>query len=230
MITPPKPPPSVIGLPTPHLLAHVAPAAAPAPTPAPTSHNHVAEEDSIKAKTGMTVTDGSVSFTSAAGNESTVNVSGDIFQLDGTTANVVLNALAAANSTTRISFAASTGINLTAGGGNDIVTTLKGVNTFTSTTPGTLTVTGGVGADAYRLGYLSGGMTINDFSLAKGDTLTVDNNFIGHSIKTSTDGAGGTFVDLQNNAHHYVQVDLRGVDPTSLVGTGFIHYAAVGGP
>jgi hypothetical protein len=90
-------------------------------------------------------------------------------------------------------FVASTSINLTAGTGHDIVTTLKGTNTFASAAPGTLTVTGGVGADAYRLGEFSQGLTVNDFSLAKGDTLTVDNYFKGHSIKSTTDRAGGTF-------------------------------------
>ena len=135
--------------------------------------------------------------------------------IDGTTANVWLNSLAAANSTTTVRFVASTSINLTAGAGHDIVTALKGTNTFTSAAPGTLTVTGGVGADAYRLGEFSQGITVNDFSLAKGDTLTVDNYFKGHSIKSTTDGAGGTFLDLADGPHHYVQVDLKGV----IVGT-----------
>jgi hypothetical protein len=77
----------------------------------------------------MTVTDGSVSFTSAPDNSSTVDVGGDVFLLDGTTANVWLNSLAAANGTTTVRFVASTSINLTAGTGHDIVTALKGTNT-----------------------------------------------------------------------------------------------------
>jgi hypothetical protein len=94
----------------------------------------------------------------------------------------------------------------------------------TSAAPGTLIVTGGVGADAYRLGEFSQGLTVNDFSLAKGDTLTVDNYFKGHGIKSITDGAGGTFLDLADGPHHYVQVDLKGV----IVGTNIVHFAAVG--
>ena len=52
-------------------------------------------------------------------------------------------------------------------------------------------MTGGSGADAYRVGIGSQGVTIHDFSLAKGDTLTVDSFFKGKAIEMS-DGAGGT--------------------------------------
>ena len=54
------------------------------------AQNYTAEEDAIKANKPMTVTDGSVSFTSAPGDSSTVDVNGDIFLLNGTTANVTL--------------------------------------------------------------------------------------------------------------------------------------------
>ena len=226
MITPPKPPPSVIGMVNPNVIAHLPPT--PAPTPAQqASHNHVLEEDALKAQKPMTVTDDGVSFNSAPGTTSVVDVNGDIFDLSGTTANVLLlnsQALYAINATTTISFVNSTEVNLTAGTGHDIVTALKGTNTFTSLTSGTLDVTGGTGADTYRLGYLSDGMTIEDFSIAKGDQLVVDNNFKGLSIKSTTDGAGGTFLDFQDGPHHYVQVDLKGV----IANTSIIHFAAVG--
>ena len=163
-------------------------------------------------------------FTSAPDNSSAVDVGRDVFLLDGTTANIWLNGLAAANSTTIVKFVASTSINLTAGTGHDIVTALKGTNTFTSAAPGTLTVTGGFGADAYRLREFSQGLTVNDLSLVKDDTLTVGNYFKGHSIESTTDGAGGTFLDLADGPHHYVQVDLKGV----IVGTNIVHFAAVG--
>ena len=78
----------------------------------------VPEEDALKANKPMTVTDGSVSFTSAPGDSSTVDVNGDIFLLNGTTANVTL---AGADT---LSFGA-TSINLT--GGSD------GLDTITST-------------------------------------------------------------------------------------------------
>ena len=87
-------------------------------------------------------------------------------------------------------------------------------------------MTGGFGADAYRLREFSQGLTVNDLSLVKDDTLTVGNYFKGHSIKSTTDGAGGTFLDLADGPHHYVQVDLKGV----IVGTNIVHFAAVGEP
>ena len=109
-------------------------------------------------------------FTSAPDNSSAVDVGRDVFLLDGTTANIWLNGLAAANSTTTVRFVASTSINLTASTGHDIVTALKGTNTFTS--------------DCAR-----------------------------HTHRDRR--AGGTFLDLADGPHHYVQVDLKGV----IVGT-----------
>jgi hypothetical protein len=184
--------------------------------------NHVAEEDALKANKPMTITDGSVSFTSAPGDTSTVDVGGDVFLLNGTTADVTLND--SAIGTTTISFAASTAINLTAGSGHDVVTALKGTNTFTSASLGTLDVTGGVGADAYRLGVESFGLTVNDFSVAKGDTLTVDSFFKGSDIVNKSDGAGGTLLEFRNGPHHTIAVDLRG----AIVSNSIIHYASVG--
>ena len=72
-------------------------------------------------------------------------------------------------------------------------------------------MTGAVGADAYRLREFSQGLTVNDLSHVKDDTLTVGNYFKGHSIKSTTDRAGGTFLDLADGPHHYVQLDLKGV-------------------
>ena len=184
--------------------------------------NRTAEEDAIKANKPMTVTDGSVSFTSAPGDSSTVDVNGDVFLLNGTTADVTLNSLAVG--TTTISFVGSTSINLTAGTGHDFVTALKGTNTFTSASLGALNVTGGVGADAYRLGVESFGLTVNDFSVAKGDTLTVDSFFKGSDIVNKSDGAGGTLMEFRNGPHHTITVDLRG----AIVSDSIIHYAHVG--
>ena len=166
--------------------------------------NHTAEEDAIKANKPMTVTDGSVSFTSAPGDTSTVDVNGDVFLLNGTTANVTL-----AGPPSTLSFVGSTSINVTAGIGHDVITALKGTNTFTSAALGNLNVTGGVGADAYRVGVNSHGVTIHDFSLAKGDTLTVDSFFKGKAIEKS-DGAGGTMIEYQNGPDHFLKVDLLG--------------------
>ena len=181
------------------------------------AQNHTAEEDAIKANKPMTITDGSVSLTSTQGNHATDVIGDDVFVLSGTTANVTL-----AGSAT-ISFIGSTSINVTESGGQNVITALKGTNTFTST-GGSLDVTGGVGADAYRVGTGSQGVTINDFSLAKGDTLTVDSFFKGKAIEMS-DGAGGTIFEYQTGPHHFLKVDLLGV---SNVSTNIIHYAHVG--
>ena len=183
------------------------------------AQNHTAEEDAIKANKPMTVTDGSVSFTSAPGDSSTVDVNGDIFLLNGTTANVTLAGAATLN------FVGATSINLIGGPGHDVITSTRGANTFTSTAAGnSLDMTGGSGADAYRVGIGSQGVTIHDFSLAKGDTLTVDSFFKGKAIEMS-DGAGGTIFEYQTGPHHFLKVDLLGVSNLS---TDIIHYAHVG--
>ena len=175
-------------------------------------HAILAVEDTPK----MTITDGSVTLTSTAGNHATDVIGSDVFILSGTTANVTLADIAT------ISFMGASSINVTSNG-EDVVTATKGTNTFTSKT-GSLDVTGGVGADAYRVGIGSQGMTINDFSFAKGDTLTVDSFFKGKAIEMS-DGAGGTIFEYQTGPHHFLKVDLIGV---SNVSTSIIHYAPVG--
>jgi hypothetical protein len=67
--------------------------------------------------------------------------------------------------TTTLNFIGASSIHLTAGTGKDIVTADGGKNTFISAANGTLTATGGSGADAYRLGVGSFGLTVNDFSV-----------------------------------------------------------------
>ena len=177
-------------------------------------HAILAVEDTPK----MTITDGSVTLTSTAGNHATDVVGSDVFILSGTTANVSLVGDAT------ISFMGASSLNVTATGGQNTITATKGADTFTSL-GGSLDVTGGsVGADAYRVGTGSQGMTINDFSLAKGDTLTVDSFFKGKATEMS-DGAGGTVFEYQTGPHHFLKVDLVGV---SNVSTNIIHYAPVG--
>jgi hypothetical protein len=70
-----------------------------------------------------------------------------------------------------------------------------------------LTVTGGSGADAYIFHKGNGTMTVNDFSLAKGDTLTIDSSL--HSVaRFASDGHGGTMVSFGTSTPG--KIDLAG--------------------
>ena len=99
----------------------------------------------------------------------TYNVGGDTFMLGS--GNVVSVTLGSGAS--QISFIGASAITLTGGSGTSLVTSDTGNNTFTAGTGG-LDVTGGGGANAYVFHASSGLLTIEDFSIAKGDTLTVD--------------------------------------------------------
>ena len=146
------------------------------------AQNHTAEEDAIKANKPMTVTDGSVSFTSAPGDSSTVDVNGDVFLLNGTTADVTLNSLAVG--TTTISFVGSTSINLTGWHRPRLRHCAQGHQHVHLGRARQLPRRDRRrGADAYRLGVGSQGVTVHDFSVAKGDTLTVDSFFKGRDIE-----------------------------------------------
>ena len=78
---------------------------------------------------------------------------------------------------------------LTGGSGKAVVTADAGSNRFVAGT-GSLDVTGGGGKDGYVFHANSGLLTIADFSLAQGDTLTVDKALQG-TLKQASDGQGG---------------------------------------
>ena len=82
-----------------------------------------------------------------------------------------------------------------------------GNNKFVAGT-GSLDVTGGAGKDAYVFHATSGLLTLEDFSLAKGDTLTVDKSLQG-SLHQATDGRGGTMLTFGTDTSH--GVDIHGM-------------------
>ena len=71
---------------------------------------------------------------------------------------------------------------------------------------GSLDVTGGAGKDAYVFHSNSGSLTLEDFSLAKGDTLAIDKSLQG-SMKATSDGLGGIMLSFGTND----SIDLRSV-------------------
>jgi hypothetical protein len=69
-------------------------------------------------------------------------------------------------------------------------------------------VTGGSGKDTYVFHAGSGLLTLDDFSLAKGDTLIIDKS-LQTSLQQSSDGQGGTFLSFGTGTGH--GVDIHGV-------------------
>ena len=126
---------------------------------------------------------------------------GDVFSLG--TDGVIQAVLGSAS--TSISVLGATPVNLTGGSAAASVLTAATNNTFTPGS-GALTVTGGPGADSYVFHAGSGLLTITDFSVAKGDTLTADASLSG-SLQQASDGNGGTMISFGgSNA-----IDVRGM-------------------
>jgi hypothetical protein len=118
----------------------------------------------------------------------TYTVGGDTFVLSsGNATSVVLG-----SGVSHTTFLAPSSVTLTSGSGQAIVAADTGNNKFTAGA-GSLDVTGGPGKDAYVFHATSGTLTLEDFSLAKGDTLTVDRSLQGLLQETS-DGMGGTML------------------------------------
>ncbi len=129
-------------------------------------------------------------------------VGGDTFVLNsGNAAFVVLGAGAS-----QIAFVGASSVLLAGGSGQAIVTADAGSNEFIAGT-GTLDVTGG-GKDAYVFHANSGLLKLEDFSIAKGDTLTVDKALQG-ALQQTSDGQGGTMLTFGAGATH--GVDIRGM-------------------
>ena len=120
----------------------------------------------------------------------------------GNAAFVVLGAGAS-----QIAFVGASSVLLAGGSGQAIVAADAGSNEFIAGT-GTLDVTGGGGRNAYVFHANSGLLKLEDFSLAKGDTLTVDKALQGALHQTS-DGQGGTMLTFGTGATH--GVDIRGM-------------------
>ena len=132
----------------------------------------------------------------------TYTVGGDNFVLGSdNAASVTLGA-----GTSQINFIGASAITLNGGSGQATVTADAGSNSFVAG-KGTLSVTGGGGSDAYVYHADSGVLTIEDFALAKGDTLALDNTLQG-SLSQTSDGQGGIMLSFGAAGH---EVDIRGV-------------------
>jgi hypothetical protein len=130
------------------------------------------------------------------------NVGGDVVILDsGNVGSVTLGA-----GSSQISFIGASAITMTGGSGTSVVTSDTGNNTFTAGIGG-LDVAGGGGADAYVFHANSGLLALEDFSLAKGDSLTVDKALQGSLVETS-DGKGGTMLSFGTVGQG---VDIHGI-------------------
>ena len=109
---------------------------------------------------------------------------------------------------------------LKAGAGTDTVSQSSGRGSFTAGS-GSLTVTGAPdAADVYAFSRNSGHLTIEDFSLAKGDSLTVASG-LRRGFTDTTDGNGGTLLTFPAAGHGHT-IDLVGVSslPKSAVHFG----------
>jgi Ca-dependent carbohydrate-binding module xylan-binding/Cellulase (glycosyl hydrolase family 5) len=138
-------------------------------------------------------------------------VGGDTFVLgSGNAGTVALGA-----GTSQIKFVGPSSVTLTGGSGQATVTADAGNNKFVAGA-GSLDVTGGAGKDAYVFHSTSGLLTLEDFSLAKGDTLTVDKTLQG-SLHEASDAKGGTMLTFGTNTSHGVDIHGLAALPSSNV-------------
>ena len=136
-------------------------------------------------------------------------VGGDTFVLgSGNAATVTLG-----TGTSQIKFVGPSSVTLTGGSGQATVTADAGNNKFVAGA-GSLDVTGGAGKDAYVFHSTSGLLTLEDFSLAKGDTLTVDKTLQG-SLHEASDAIGGTMLTFGTNTSHGVDIHGLAALPSS---------------
>jgi hypothetical protein len=131
----------------------------------------------------------------------TLTENGDTFTLSS--GNVINATLGAGND--NIGFVATKQVTLTGGSGASQVLLAEGGNTITAGT-GSLDVTAGGGADAYTFHAGDGLLTLEDFSVAKGDTLTIDKS-LQASMTTESDGHGGSALVFNTNS----AIDLKGL-------------------
>jgi hypothetical protein len=148
----------------------------------------------------VTVTGGkSISVTSGA-DTATMHANGaTINLLTPGIAEVVLGA-----TPTKIKFINMGAITLTGGAGTATIMADNGSNTFIAGR-GRLTITGGSGINNYIYHVGSALMAIEDFSVAKGDVLTIDKSLQG-SMRQTSDGQGGTMLTFGSAA---TAIDLK---------------------
>lgn len=132
----------------------------------------------------------------------TYKVGGDTFVLtSGNAATVTLG-----SGTSQIKFLGAGSVTLTGGSGQATVSSDLGSNSFVAGS-GSLDVTGGAGKDAYTYHSASGTLVVEDFSLAKGDTLTIDKS-LQASFHEGSDGIGGSMLTFGSTTHG---IDLHGM-------------------
>jgi uncharacterized protein YccT (UPF0319 family) len=131
----------------------------------------------------------------------TYTVGGDTIVLsNGNAASVTLG-----TGNSQLTFIGASSVAVTGGSGQAAVAADMGNNKFVAGA-GSMDVAGGAGKDAYVFHATSGQLTVEDFSTAKGDTLTIDKSLQG-SMQQAADGKGGTLLSF-GTGH---SVDLHGV-------------------
>jgi hypothetical protein len=185
----------------------------PVPTTAPTVM--------AAAMAPVTTTPASITLTPPTGaaqtidgnTAATVSLRTDTFSLLGN--GVARIAMGSGNDS--LKFVGMSNVTLTNRTGNVTVTADGGSNTFVAG-KGALEVTGGAGADSYVVKAGSGALTIDDFSAAKGDTLTLGAN-LKAAMHVGSDGHGGTAISFGTGTG---TIDLRNV---ASVPTAAIHFS-----
>jgi serralysin len=143
----------------------------------------------------------------------TYTVGGDTFVLGSGNAASVTTGTGAS----QIKFVGPSSVTLTGGAGQATVTADAGNNNFVAGA-GSLDVRGGAGKDAYVFHTTSGLLTLEDFSLAKGDTLTIDKSLQG-SLHEASDGTGGTMLTFGTNTTHGVDIHGAAMPSSKIVWT-----------
>ena len=169
--------------------------------------NGISYDGTPTGQTAALSSTGPVSFPISDGAISSVGR--EIFVLSsGDAATVTLGAGAS-----RMAFIGAGSITLVGGSGHATVLAAAGSNKLVAGT-GTLDVTGGGGKDDYVFHANSGLLKIEDFSIAKGDTLTIDKVLQG-SLQETYDGQGGTMLTFGAGAAHGVDIHGIATMPTS---------------
>jgi len=107
---------------------------------------------------------------------------------------------------TTMKFINMAAITLTGGAATATIIADSGSHTFISG-KGALTITGGAGANNYVYHMGSALMTIQDFSVAKGDVLMIDKTLQG-SMSQMSDNQGGTMLNFGSAA---AGIDVKGM-------------------
>ncbi|MBN8873238.1 MAG: hypothetical protein J0H67_10410, partial [Rhodospirillales bacterium] len=152
----------------------------------------------------QTLASGQVSTVDAS-KAGTTQANGDTFSL--TASGVGKAVLGAATETLR--FAGMSNLSLTGGTGKATVIADRGTHTFTAG-KGALDVTGGTGADTYVVNAGAGALTVQDFSRAQGDVLSIDRRLQAGAV-IGSDGHGGTAISFHAAGPVTGTIDLKNV-------------------